>query len=66
MKSQNLFHKVSVAISSSELLLQSGDFDGASNRAYYVMFALTPPLLCEASSYPCEQQPMHQSLLSAQ
>ena len=38
MKSRDLLHKASVAISSSELLLQSGDFDGACNRAYYAMF----------------------------
>ena len=38
MKSEDLLHKADVAISSSELLLQSGDFDGACNRAYYAMF----------------------------
>lgn len=38
MKPEELFHKASVAVASSELLLKSGDFDGACNRAYYAMF----------------------------
>jgi len=38
LKPEELFHKASVAVASSELLLKSGDFDGACNRAYYAMF----------------------------
>jgi uncharacterized protein (UPF0332 family) len=38
VKPDELFHKASVAVASSELLLKSGDFDGACNRAYYAMF----------------------------
>ena len=38
MRPEELFHKASVAVVSSELLLKSGDFDGACNRAYYAMF----------------------------
>ena len=38
MRPEELFHKASVAVVPSELLLKSGDFDGACNRAYYAMF----------------------------
>jgi uncharacterized protein (UPF0332 family) len=38
VKPEELLHKASVAVASSELLLKSGDFDGACNRAYYAMF----------------------------
>jgi uncharacterized protein (UPF0332 family) len=38
VRPEELFHKASVAVVSSELLLKSGDFDGACNRAYYAMF----------------------------
>ena len=38
MNSQELFQKAIVALKSAELLLQSGDFDGCCNRAYYAMF----------------------------
>ncbi len=52
MRSQDLFHKASVAISSSELLLQSGDFDGACNRAYYAMFDAARAVLLSTGSVP--------------
>jgi len=38
VKPAELFNKANVAIKSSELLLSSGDLDGACNRAYYAMF----------------------------
>jgi uncharacterized protein (UPF0332 family) len=38
VKPSELFYKANVAIKSSELLLSSGDLDGACNRAYYAMF----------------------------
>jgi len=38
VRPEELFHKASVAVVPSELLLKSGDFDGACNRAYYAMF----------------------------
>ena len=38
MNSEALLHKASKALSSAQLLLESGDDDGASNRAYYAMF----------------------------
>jgi uncharacterized protein (UPF0332 family) len=38
VKPSELFYKANVAIKSAELLLSSGDLDGACNRAYYAMF----------------------------
>ena len=38
MNSEALLHKASKALSSAQLLLESGDADGACNRAYYAMF----------------------------
>ncbi len=38
MKSNELFEKAHVALKSASLLLESKDFDGACNRAYYAMF----------------------------
>lgn len=38
MNATALLHKANTALSSARLLLQSGDADGACNRAYYAMF----------------------------
>ena len=38
MNSEDLLHKANTALSSAKLLLESGDADGACNRAYYTMF----------------------------
>jgi uncharacterized protein (UPF0332 family) len=38
LNSANLLHKADTALSSARLLFQSGDADGACNRAYYAMF----------------------------
>ncbi|MCO6434390.1 hypothetical protein [Nitrosomonas nitrosa] len=38
MKAQDLMAKVIQAAASAKLLLDTGDADGASNRAYYAMF----------------------------
>ena len=38
MNAEGLLNKASTALSSSRLLLQSGDADGSCNRAYYAMF----------------------------
>ncbi len=38
MNAEGLLHKAGTALSSSRLLLQSGDADGSCNRAYYAMF----------------------------
>ncbi len=38
MNADTLLHKANTALSSAKLLLQSGDADGACNRAYYTMF----------------------------
>ena len=50
LKAEALIYKATTAISSSELLLDSGDFDGACNRAYYAMFdAARAALIATAS-----------------
>ena len=38
MTPQELMTKASRALASAKLLLDSGDVDGACNRAYYAMF----------------------------
>ena len=38
MKAQELLEKATRAASSAKLLLDTGDTDGACNRAYYAMF----------------------------
>lgn len=38
MKATDLFNKAGVALESASLLLNTGDCDGACNRAYYAMF----------------------------
>lgn len=38
MKPQELIAKANRALASAKLLLDSGDVDGACNRAYYAMF----------------------------
>ena len=38
MNAEGLLHKAGTALSSSRLLLQSGDADGSCNRANYAMF----------------------------
>jgi uncharacterized protein (UPF0332 family) len=38
LNADTLLHKANTALSSAKLLLQSGDADGACNRAYYTMF----------------------------
>lgn len=38
MNADILLHKAHTALASAKLLLESGDADGACNRAYYAMF----------------------------
>lgn len=38
MNADTLLHKAHTALASAKLLLESGDADGACNRAYYAMF----------------------------
>jgi uncharacterized protein (UPF0332 family) len=38
LNAEGLLRKAVTALSSAKLLLQSGDADGACNRAYYTMF----------------------------
>lgn len=45
MKAADLLNKAMRALVSARLLLDSGDVDGACNRAYYAMF--------DAARWPC-------------
>ena len=66
MKPEELFHKASVAVASSELLLKSGDFDGACNRAYYAMFdAARAVLLVTGAVGDLSAIKTHNGLISA-
>jgi uncharacterized protein (UPF0332 family) len=63
---EELFHKASVAVASSELLLKSGDFDGACNRAYYAMFdAARAVLLVTGAVGDLSTIKTHNGLISA-
>jgi uncharacterized protein (UPF0332 family) len=66
LKPDELFHKASVAVASSELLLKSGDFDGACNRAYYAMFdAARAVLLVTGAVNDLSTIKTHNGLISA-
>lgn len=47
MTAQNLITKAQQALASSIILLESGDPDGACNRAYYAMFDAARAILLE-------------------
>ena len=38
MKAEDMMAKATQAVASAKMLLDTGDADGASNRAYYAMF----------------------------
>lgn len=58
--------KAERALASAELLLSSGDVDGACNRAYYAMFdAARAALLVVQAPVPSEVARTHSGLISA-
>ena len=64
MKIENLLGKAAQATASARLLLDSGDTDGACNRAYYAMFdaARAALLTCDI---PPESVRTHNGLIAA-
>lgn len=66
MSPQDLLAKAIQAASSAKLLLDTGDADGACNRAYYAMFDAARAALL-ASGAPVEQEVArtHSGLISA-
>ena len=50
MKAADLFAKAGTALDSATLLLNSGDCDGACNRAYYAMFDAARAALLASNS----------------
>ena len=58
--------KANRALTSAKLLLDSGDVDGACNRAYYAMFdAARAALLCINAPVPAEVARTHSGLIAA-
>ncbi len=66
MKAQDLMAKAVQAATSAKVLLDTGDADGACNRAYYAMFDAARAALL-ASSVPVEPEiaKTHNGLISA-
>lgn len=66
MTPQELMTKASRALASAQLLLDSGDVDGACNRAYYAMFdAARAALLWANAPVPAEVARTHSGLITA-
>jgi len=63
---QELMAKAERALASAQLLLDSGDVDGACNRAYYAMFdAARAALLSTGAPVPAEVARTHSGLIAA-
>jgi len=63
---QELMAKAGRALASAQLLLDSGDVDGACNRAYYAMFdAARAALLAVQAPVPSEVARTHSGLITA-
>lgn len=66
MTPPELMAKASRALASAQLLLDSGDVDGACNRAYYAMFdAARAALLWVNAPVPAEVARTHSGLITA-
>ena len=66
MKVQELLEKATQAAASAKLLLESGDMDGACNRAYYAMFdAARAVLLASGAPVGPEVAKTHSGLITA-
>ncbi|WP_338035941.1 HEPN domain-containing protein [Halochromatium roseum] len=61
-----MMRKAAQAVASARLLLESGDVDGACNRAYYAMFdAARAALLAADTGLPPHIGKTHQGLINA-
>lgn len=66
MNALDLFKKAQIALESSELLITSGDHDGACNRAYYAMFdAARAALLASKSVTDLSTIKTHSGLITS-
>lgn len=65
MNPDELFQKADQAVKSAKLLLQSSDFDGACNRAYYAMFDAARAVLLHSQLVLSEKIKTHSGLISA-
>lgn len=66
MKVEELMAKAKQAAASAKMLLETGDADGACNRAYYAMFdAARAALLATKAPVPPEIAKTHNGLITA-
>lgn len=66
MKPEDLMAKARQAAASAKVLLDTGDADGACNRAYYAMFdAARAALLVSGAPFEPENARTHSGLISA-
>ena len=66
MNAADLQKKADMALHSAQLLLNAGDCDGASSRAYYAAFDIARAALIAAHSpVPTEVAKTHAGLISA-
>jgi len=66
VKAQELLEKATRAVASAKLLLDTGDTDGACNRAYYAMFdAARAALFATEAPVVAEIARTHSGLISA-
>jgi uncharacterized protein (UPF0332 family) len=66
LKARDLMAKAIRAATSAQVLLQSGDADGACNRAYYAMFdAARAALLASGAPVEAEVARTHNGLIAA-
>lgn len=66
MNASDLQKKADMALHSARLLLEAGDSDGASSRAYYAAFDISRAALIAANSVgPNEVAKTHAGLISA-
>ena len=65
MKSEELFIKARTAATSAKVLLNTGDMDGACNRAYYAMFdAARAALIAAGHEESIKNTKTHSGLIS--
>lgn len=66
MTANELIHKANRALMSAKVLLETGDCDGACNRAYYAMFdAARAALLAAEAPVEAEVARTHSGLITA-
>lgn len=65
MKASDLLDKAGRALASARILLESGDVDGACNRAYYAMFDAARSALLSSQPEGAQNARTHSGLIGA-